>query len=160
MNNEGYDKVRSSRTATIEYKFTSIGKKGEIEKIIEYKEYSPDLPNIYNLGFGQLKEDGLSIDDTIRSDNGDMEKVLSTVAHTIYDFTTLYSDRIVYLRGSCPVRTRIYQIAINKHYDEIIKDYDVHGHIYIPKSENSELVSYNELFQKNKNYYGFLLVRR
>lgn len=159
MNNERYHDITSS-IDTLEYKFTSVGKNGKMEKHIQYRAFHASLSNIYNLGFGHLMEDGKSIDDCVRADNGDMEKVLSTVAFTIYDFTSRYPDRTIYLRGSDPVRTRIYQIAINKHYDEITADYELYGHAFVPETENSKERYYNEPFQKNKNYIGFLITRK
>jgi len=159
MNNERYQNVRAS-TDNLEYKFTSSGKHGEIEKVIQYKKIDPALPDLYNLGFGHLTGNGNYIDDHVRADNGDMMKVLSTVAFTVNDFIAHYPDKAVYIRGSDPVRTRVYQIAINKHYEEITKDYEIYGHLVLQATDPDELIYYHEPFQKNKNYIGFLIVKK
>lgn len=159
MNNERSQNVRAS-TDNLEYKFTSSGKHGEIEKVIQYKKIDPSLPDLYNLGFGHLAGNGTYIDDYVRADNGDMMKVLSTVAFTVNDFIAHYPDKTIYIRGSDPVRTRVYQIAINKHYEEISKHYEIYGHLAVASADRSEVIYCREPFQKNKNYLGFLIVKK
>jgi hypothetical protein len=159
MNNEKYGEISSSSDGC-QYRFTSVGKKGEIVKIVQYREYSPELPHIYNLGFGHLNDDGVSIDDTVNARNGDMEVVLSTVAYTIQDFTSKYPNRFVYLRGSNPVRTRTYQRGINRHYDELCEIYIIYGHVVSFNENGIEVENTQEEFIRNKNYYAFLVVRK
>jgi len=53
-------------------------------------------------------EDG-NISDITNSNNGDMEKVLYTVANTVYDFLDHYPDELIFAHGSTPIRTRLYQ---------------------------------------------------
>ena len=64
------------------YRFTfkSVGRKGVIPKIIVYSK--TDLPDYYNLALGDIKPDG-SLDVLSKSNNGDMEKILSTVIQTL-----------------------------------------------------------------------------
>lgn len=157
MNNEKYEDVKSSLDKS-KYNFMSRGKNGSIEKFIQYNNVHPELPQLYNLGFGHSIGEN-SIDDTVRADNGDMMKVLSTVAFTVHDFIEHHPGAVVYIRGTDPVRTRVYQIAINKHYDEIIKDYEIYGHVFIPGTQDTIEEDYNEPFQKNKNYYGFFAIK-
>jgi len=159
MDSERYKDVRSSIDNS-EYKFISEGKDGLIEKVVQYKIFDEALPDLYNLGFGHLHENGKSIDDTVRADNGDMMKILSTVAFTVNDFVKHYPKKRIYIRGSDPVRTRVYQMAISKYYGEISKEYKIYGHLLEHMAEGSEGKYHLEPFQKNKNYFGFLVVRK
>ncbi|WP_158795255.1 hypothetical protein [Pedobacter sp. L105] len=159
MNNERYQHITSSPDKS-EFKFISEGKNGAIKKLIQYKKVHAELPDIYNLCFGNLSENGKSVDDSVRSNNGDMMKILTTGAFTVNEFISCYPDKIIYIRGSDPARTRLYQIAINKYFDEIIKNYELYGHVFKPATETSEEEDYDEPFQKNKNYYGFLVIRK
>lgn len=62
--------------------FTSTGKESIIKVII----FKPtEEPDIYEMALGDLNSDG-SIDLDKRSDNGDMEEVLSTVAKALLFF--------------------------------------------------------------------------
>jgi hypothetical protein len=58
------------------YLFKIEGKNGRVGKRVQF-----DLiqDNMFNLGFGDWKEDECGFDDLVITNNGDMEKVLSTV---------------------------------------------------------------------------------
>ncbi|MFW0714297.1 DUF6934 family protein [Pedobacter sp. N23S346] len=91
------------------YQFTSEGVKGSVEKIVQYSKLTiPGVGIVYNLGFGDLSEDG-NISDITNSNNGDMEKVLATVANTVYDFIENYPNQLVFAHGSTTIRTKLYQ---------------------------------------------------
>jgi hypothetical protein len=107
------------------FEFQSIGKKGVIQKIVIYEVFQYE--NLYNLGFGDLTETK-GIDDKIITDNGDSEKVLATVAFTLYSFTDKRPDALVLMKWSTESRTRLYQIAISKYLIEIQKDFIIHGY--------------------------------
>jgi hypothetical protein len=126
------------------YTFTSVGKKGIILKVVIFTEISP---NLYNLGFGDYDFKNESIDDEIESKNGDMEKILATVIAIVGDFLTINSTSTIFLTGSTPIRTRLYQIAISKYFEEFSNFYQIKGSI----DGNSEK------FQKDKNYESFLI---
>ena len=59
------------REFAYQYTFVSHGKE-RIEKIVTFN--STPIPNLFNAGFGDLTEDG-TIDDHVRSNNGDIIKV-------------------------------------------------------------------------------------
>ena len=59
MKYEKYDNIEVSSDA-LEYQFISSGPKGAIRKIVQFKE--TEFPDIYNLAFGNMKDDG-TIDD-------------------------------------------------------------------------------------------------
>jgi hypothetical protein len=137
--------------------FNSIGPKGELKKLVVYSELD-DLLNGYNLGFGTIKinQKGTEyLDSTEISDNADRNKILATIALTVYWFIEKYPDRKVYLTGFNKVRTRLYQMAISHAYLELAKDFIIWGDL----SGMDE--PYNLLpFKPCVNYTGFLIQKR
>ena len=99
------------------FQFNSEGSKGLVKKMITYT-YTGST-NIYNLGFGDYDEETKSIDDKSVSNNGDSQKILATVASTIYAFTEKYPDAWIFATGSTSVRTRLYRMGITTNIEEI-----------------------------------------
>jgi hypothetical protein len=66
-----------------EFIFESEGLKGVIYKTIKFEKNRTDF---YNLAFGDRSETNKKIDDKARSNNGDRDKVLATVAHAVMNF--------------------------------------------------------------------------
>ena len=126
------------------YYFESIGRKGKITKVVAFTEKQND---IYNLGFGDFNPVTGQVDDKVKSENGDMPKVLATVLHITAQFLSDNPMLYVFFKGSTPDRTRLYQMAINHHYEEFSVNFEIFGLIdYTP-----------EPFQKNKLYESFLI---
>ena len=92
------------------FEFDSEGPKGRIRKIIQYSEIN--LKNYFNLGFGDKNIDTNSIDDLVVTDNKDSQKILMTVAATLFVFTNYYPDAYVVAIGSTLARTRLYRIVL------------------------------------------------
>ncbi len=107
------------------FEFTSVGQNGEIPKLVKYSEMN--LKGFYNLGFGDKSTETGEIDDLVISNNGDSEKVLATVASTVYAFTQRYPNAWVYATGSTKSRTRLYRMGLTKYLDEIVQDFDLYG---------------------------------
>ena len=115
MNLDRYETVLND-TATV-FEFVSEGKIGRINKIIEY---SPtNVVPIYNLGFGDKNEITGELDDKIVTDNGDTQKVLATVAASVYVFTNQNPNIWIYATGSSISRNRLYRMGITKFLFEI-----------------------------------------
>lgn len=129
------------------FTFDSIGKKGKIKKIVQYSKLSDQM---YNLGFGDYNEETSEIDDSIKTNNGDSQKVLMTVVATLYEFTKKYPDFYIFATGSNDVRTRLYRMGISNNIEELKKDFEVYG----LKNENWET------FIIGKDYQGFLVKRK
>lgn len=53
--------------------------------------------------------------------NNDKNKVLSTVAGTIMDFTEENPGCLIYGGGSTAARTRLYQMTINSNWEMVTK---------------------------------------
>ena len=136
-------------TDFLNFKFDSVGLKGIIPKLVMFQKIEED-PDIYNLAFGDLDEKTNEIDDNIITNNGDSEKVLVTVASTVYVFTHKYPDAWIVLEGSSKSRTRLYQIGISKYLEEIKSDFNVFG-----------LIGEDWLvFEKNQRYEAFLIHKK
>lgn len=134
---------------SVYFEFISIGSQGSIVKVIKYTKIN-DEPLVYNLGFGDKNLTHETIDDKAVTNNGDTDRVLATVAFTIYAFYKEFPDANVYLSGSTTSRTRLYQININKFYDYISKDFIIYG----------ELEQGFERFEKGVNYQGFFILKK
>jgi len=44
---------------------------------------------------------------------------MGTVGGIIYDFTNVFMDALIFIQGTDPARTRLYQININKHWTRV-----------------------------------------
>ncbi len=83
--------------------------------------------DIYNLAFGDYHEATDSINDRAITNNNDSQKVLATVASTLYVFTDKHPNIWVYATGSNTVRTRLYRMGIAANLEEILVDFEVYG---------------------------------
>lgn len=105
---------------------------------------------LFNLAFGDWNEDLNKLDDSIRSNNGDRDKILATVASTAIDFTDRFPEAEIFTEGSTPARTRLYQMGISNNLEEISEDFEIQGYIYQEWSR----------FRKGVNYEAFLIKRK
>lgn len=125
------------------YEFLSVGPNGYIKKYVFYEAYGDDL---YNLAFGDWSEFQREINDKVRSNNHDRDKVMATVAGTVIEFLKHYPCATVFAKGSTPSRTRLYQMGIFANWEEINKTFVIEGLI------NNEW----QPFERNKNYQAFM----
>jgi hypothetical protein len=107
------------------FKFISSGPHGEIKKLVVYSQMLEN--DIYNLAFGDYNEETDSIDDKIITNNNDSQKVLATVASTLYVFTNKHPNVWIYATGSNKARTRLYKMGITKNLEAILPDFQVFG---------------------------------
>lgn len=84
------------------------------------------------------------------TDNGDMPEILATVVAIIHKFLYSHPDQKIYFRASTPARTRLYQIAISKVYDEDKSDLFIKGNL------NEDWFP----FEPNINFQGFLVEKK
>lgn len=130
------------------FEFNSEGPKGEIRKIIQYTEIN--IKNYFNLGFGDKNHKTNEIDDLVVTNNNDSQKVLATVAATLFEFTDHYPGANVIAIGSTLARTRLYRIGITNNLEAIEKDFEISG----LKGD-----AWNK-FTKGVEYDAFLVKRR
>ena len=133
------------------YEFASIGTKGIFIKKIQFIE--TENPNIVNLAFGDKLEDG-SIDDNIETNNGDRDKILATVAGSVYQYTAIYPNKHIIFFGSNKVRTRLYRMAISHNFEFLNPDF----HIFALIEHGDILVSVP--FEKGIDCVGFLVKKK
>lgn len=126
------------------YTFISEGPKGKILKIVLYQYV---YENLYNLAFGDSNGKDYNFDDFIISDNKDTEKVLATVASTLYDFFEHFDGALVVAQGSTHSRTRLYRRYLTIFFEAIGKDFDLYG----------ELDGNLERFRFGFDYQSFLI---
>jgi hypothetical protein len=149
MRLEKYE-LESNSNKTI-FEFISEGPKGKILKRVEYsKQKVKGFKNVYNLAFGDKLLDSDDIDDQIVTDNQDREKVLATVANTVIIFSKRHPKAQIYIEGSNTARTRLYQMAISKYFNELAENFDIKG-VY-----QGKLLP----FKTNINYSAFLISRK
>jgi hypothetical protein len=155
------DKYYTETTVgSLTYTFESIGRT-IIKKVVQYSKMPPSYiglssdSNVYNLAFGDWDDEINDFSDQITSNNGDMEKVLATVANTASIFWSEYPNTFIYFEGSQPegkeyLRTYLYQKKLNRYFRDISTVALVFG-----------LTDYGwELFTVNKNYSAFLISQK
>lgn len=130
------------------YEFISEGPNGRIVKWIQFTPINQN--EIYNLAFGDISQVSGEIDDLIVSNNGDSEKVLSTVVSAVYAFCDKKPTAWIFVSGSTSSRTRLYQMGISKYLDYIKEDFFVYG---MKEGEWEE-------FEIGKNYSSFLAQKK
>ena len=139
---------------TIIYAFESSGPQGVITKIVQFHPVDLDkttFENVYNLGFGDYDPLTEKLNDKVNSNNGDRDIVLASVTAAALDFLSENPNFTLHAVGSTPDRTRLYQMGINRFYNEIITDYVVWG-----LKEDAVW----EAFERNVNYQAFVMRRR
>lgn len=112
------------------FEFTSTGKNGIIQKAIKYTQTSNQ--QVYNMGFGDIiysnEQTGeVEIDDEAVSNNGDISKVLASVASSVYAFTERYPDALILFGGSNKAKMRLYRMILSKHFNAITKTFLLFG---------------------------------
>lgn len=145
MLNNCYDVETSPNL--LKFEFTSIGLKGNIVKVVRYTE--TDIKGVYNLGFGDKNPITGRVSDIVVTNNNDSQKVLATVASTLYAFTANYPEATIIATGSTEARTRLYRMGITRNLIDIEKDFVVWGF--------ADTVW--EPFRRNTNYEAFLVRR-
>jgi hypothetical protein len=130
------------------FKFISEGSKGKIKKLIVYSQMLEE--DIYNLAFRDYDEETDTINDQVITNNNDSQKVLATVASTLYVFTVKHPNMWVYATSSNTARTRLYRMGITANLENILKDFQIFG-----LSEDAW-----HKFEKGKNYDAFLVKRK
>jgi hypothetical protein len=129
------------------FEFYSEGPKGKVLKIIEYQHIGG---RFYNLAFGDSINMTKDFDDFIRTDNKDTDKVLSTVASTLYIFFEHYQGTIVIAEGSTHSRTRLYRRYLTAFLELIEPEFNLMG----------ELNGETERFKKGIDYKFFLISQK
>jgi len=132
----------------LSFEFVSVGPRGRVIKAVRYT--SIGFNQFYNLGFGDKDPVSGYLSDTTVINNGDSQKVLATVASTLYTFTKRYPQATVVAAGSTEARTRLYRIGIASNLAAIEADFVVLG----------LLADEWEPFRRDVAYSAFLAYRK
>jgi hypothetical protein len=139
--------LRSEGSFTV-FEFISVGPKGAVRKLIHFQKANE--PGLYNLAFGDKNHETGELDDLVKTNNGDSEKVLATVVAALYAFFSKHPEALVYATGSTISRTRLYRRGITKYYNEMAADIQLFG----------EIGDEFHVFEIGKDYTGFLVQRK
>jgi hypothetical protein len=145
-----YDRYKVETSFDLQtFEFLSEGPRGKILKVVFYSEIN--VKGFYNLSFGDKDPITGFVSDLIVTDNNDSQKVLATVAATLYAFTMEKPDATIIATGSTEARTRLYRMGIANNLEVIGKDFVVLG-----LTEKREW----EVFRKDIPYGAFLVRRK
>lgn len=144
------------------YTFLSCGPRGEITKLVRISQIPDSEHNIaetilYNIAFGDLKEvnEKVILDDSARSNNGDMRKVLATVVRIMEAFMARNRNIILSFSGyqndenlpaSANQRMRLYQKIIDANMDGLSPKFQFWGvvngyrEVYVPVKPYCEIL--------------------
>jgi hypothetical protein len=142
MNLQGHEVLADNEY--VNFEFLSIGKKGTIRKIVMLRNIGF---NIYNLALGDMNELTGGMDDKARSNNGDRNKVMATVAEIVIDFLANHPGATVMAIGATPARSRLFQIGLNIIWENTRDIYLLEGYL------DGEW----EHFAPTKNYEAFTI---
>ncbi|MHA4738724.1 DUF6934 family protein [Dyadobacter sp. MSC1_007] len=148
------------------YLFFSVGTNGEISKVVRFSQMATPEFNIgdtihYNVAFGDLKETNgdVEVDDSVRSNNGDMRKVLATVARIMEVFMKKHPGAVLFVSGYVDLehreghnnqRSTLYQKIIDANWDALSPRFQFWGVI------DRQL----EIYMPRKSYEHVLIKRR
>jgi hypothetical protein len=134
----------------LNYSFFSYGPKGRILKSIWFEPLQFEPRKVFNLILRDIDLVTRNARADVVSNNGDRNKVLSTVARSVAMLLGRYPTACVIARGNSPARTRLYRMMISNHLEKIQIYFPVYGLAGIKV----------EGFRKNQNYDGFMVRSR
>lgn len=146
MNLSGYPFQKD--TEKYYFQFYSTGPNGTVRKLVCFRLQNNITFKVFNLGFGDSKENSDEINDLVVTNNNDSAKILMTIALIVLEFLRLKRNVWISAVGNTPARNRLYQMWIVKYWDEINQYFTVLGKIdgdYYP-------------FEKGINYEGLMFV--
>jgi hypothetical protein len=104
------------------FAFDSIGPKGRIAKIVVFDLVAGD---VWNLGFGDRNSGDW--DDEVISNNGDLVRVVSTVAQAALQFSGRWPKRKILINPVDEKRKKLYNTIFKRHYHEIEQIFEITG---------------------------------
>ena len=116
-----YTVTAADNNCRFNFDSVSVGIDGHrrvIRKVVSFDwsiiRLTPELEvGAYNLSLVDVLPNGRR-SDSVRSNNGDLEKVLATTAGCVQRFFESYPDELVFFKGSDEARTRLYRMHISK----------------------------------------------
>jgi hypothetical protein len=130
-------------TSAFDYYFFSEGPRGVIKKQIVFEESR--IKNYYQLHFGDLING--TIVENIVSDNKDTDKVIASVAWAVICFINRSDKFHIRFAGLTRYRTRLFNMWIGRHYEELSKYIFIYGYNEMGKWEH---------FRTNRQYTAIM----
>jgi hypothetical protein len=148
------------------YVFFSNGPRGEIAKVVRISKIPDSEQNIpdgilYNIAFGDILEsDGNFVfDDSARSNNGDMRKVLATVVRIVEKYMVKNKNAVLSFSGytdksglesSSNQRIRLYQKIIDSNWDALSLRFQFWGILEGCQEEYIPMKPYSRILLRHK----------
>lgn len=127
----------------LQYTFVSEGPR-PVTKLVAYAE--TDEPDLFNLSLADIEADGIPNYLSVRN-NGDLERIMATVAQTLLAFFRHHPTATVAFSGSTPARIRLYQAVLAREVRAASTDFIILG----LRGEDLEPL------QPNHTYDGFVI---
>ncbi|MCC7464678.1 MAG: hypothetical protein IT261_00320 [Saprospiraceae bacterium] len=108
---------------TTQFIFFSEGRMGRVMKVIII---SPYHRNRWNLAFGDVQPDG-GIDDTIKTNNNDVAKVIGTVAQAALLFSEKHPGCSLVIFPVDEKRKWLYNLIFRRRLEEIQEVFEIFG---------------------------------
>ena len=121
------------------YYFESIGEKGKTVKIVAF---FPLEDKVWNLGFGDLQDDG-SVNDLVTTNNQDARKVLQTVAKIAIDFLAQNPTEVLQIEPIDNKRKQLYNNIFQRYFQDITIIFNVLGILNGEEEVYTPLKSYS-----------------
>ncbi|GEM_PF-987366 len=134
----------TSNKIKTEFRFESTGPKGIITKIVKF---SIVRENLCNLAFGDLVSD--DFDDEIISNNGDLRKIISTLANIVHSFTLSNPEIKIAIVPVDRKRKLLYNRIFQQYELEILEFYSIEGFLSVRRTK--------EQYDPNKLYDAFVI---
>ncbi|SDG98385.1 hypothetical protein SAMN04487996_12687 [Dyadobacter soli] len=135
--------------ASEDYMYFWFESKSENRVVAKSVEFSKLGAQTYNLAFGDVDEND-DLDDVVVSNNGDMPKVLATIAQIVIAFLGEYNDKHIYFTGSSRARTRLYRAVLTREIDNWSPIFEIRG-VYDGRAIP---------FQSNIDFESFIIKRK
>lgn len=129
------------------YYFESKGVNGNIVKAVVFSEYEENIFNMALLDYDFQTEE---FSDMSSSNNGDMTKVLATVAVIVDAFLQNNPSYTVYFEGNTKAKNKLYNRIIKNNYDFLVENYEIRGRI-----EDKQ-----DIYFKENQYDGFYIYKK
>jgi len=139
------------------FQFFSEGRNGKVDKRIQFGPFLlEDYGRVYNCAFGDWDEDRQTLDDRTITNNGDRDRVLSTVVDSIYIYADHYPERIIHIKGSDEVRTYLYGRIISMFRDDMFKEFRIFGVRY----DKHRVATFHNFDRNERHLYERFLIER
>lgn len=149
MHYESYEFILESSDLQ-EFRFYSESPYKRVEMVILFQEMHERL---YNLTFGEYAK-GAAINDRDKIGNLDRNRILATIAKSVFKFLKRFPERTIYFTGSTPSRCRLYRMAITVNLTELSEQFQIFGII-----QNVE-ENHAEPYKKNVDYHEFFIRKK